>query len=494
MPANVHTLVHMKRASFLLFTCLVFFSTALSAAERKLNVLFIAVDDLRPELGTYGHPVVKSPNIDKLAASGLQFNRAYCQFALCNPSRASLLAGRRPETLGIYDLGKFVRQGNPDVVTLPELFRENGYHTMRFGKIFHTGHGNKDDAKSWSAPLGGKETAVPAKKEKGAKAKKEETGEKDHEQTMPYAAPLVEDEALSDGKVAADAIGALRQLKDKPFFLAAGFYKPHLPFVAPKKYWDLYDANKIPLAPNPFHPKDAPAFANNNGSELRRYKSVPQKGPMSDELSRNLIHGYYASVSYMDTQVGKILAELDRLGLRENTVVILWGDHGYQLGEHATWNKRTNWEIATRVPLIISVPQQKARGVKTDALVELVDMYPTLADLCGLALPRGLEGTSIAPLLQNPKQPWKRAAFSVYVNKIPELGSGECFGRAMRTDRYRFIEWSSPQSDKRIYELYDHTNDPQENVNIANRAENKKLLASLTEEMHAGWREALPKR
>ncbi|MFN7137771.1 MAG: sulfatase [Limisphaerales bacterium] len=478
----------MKRCLFLVLSLLIVLSSHSSSAKDKLNVLFIAVDDLRPELGTYGHAMIQSPHIDQLAKTGLQFERAYCQLALCNPSRASLLSGRRPETLKVYDLATFVRDGNPDVVTLPQLFKQHGYRSVGIGKIFHTTNGNHDDPESWSPKPSTK--AAAANEKKPATPKKGKT--KDHSETLPYDDPDVADDALSDGKIAANAVAALREMKDEPFFLAVGFHKPHLPFVAPKKYWDLYDPRKIQLAPNRFHPKDAPAFASNNSSELRRYKGVPQNGPIPDELAHKLIHGYYASVSFVDAQIGRVLTELDRLGLREKTVVILWSDHGYQLGEHATWNKRTNWEIATRVPLVISAPGQKAKGRKTDALVELVDMYPTLVELCGLPLPPKIEGTSFVPLLENEKRPWKTAAFSVYVNKIPELGPGNAFGRAMRTDRYRFIEWSAPGSDKRVYELYDHKNDPQGNVNVANLPKNKDLVASLTRQLHAGWQSATP--
>ena len=449
-----------------------------SGVDQKYNVLFIAVDDLRPELGCYGHPVVKSPNIDRLASQGLQFNRAYCQFALCNPSRASLLTGKRPETTKVYDLKTFVRKHDANVVTLPQLFKNNGYRTLNFGKIFHATNGNHDDAISWSerpwhSP---KDDAEPKPKEKSA-SKSEKVAEPDsegdpHANELPYGAPDVADEKLIDGQVAEHAVAALNEMKGQPFFLAVGFHKPHLPFVAPKKYWDRYDPEKVKLAANAFYTADAPRFANNDASESRRYKDVPKEGAIPEGLSRKLIHGYYASVSYTDAQIGKVLRELDRLGLRDKTIVILWGDHGYHLGEHATWNKRTDWEIATRVPMLISVPGFTG-GKKTSALVEFVDIYPSLAELCKLAPPSGLEGTSFTPLLKDPQHPWKKAAFSLYVKEVPELGKGDCFGRAMRTDRYRFIEWSTKESSKRAYELYDHELDSQENVNVAVKSENK---------------------
>jgi len=472
------------------------FSLQLWAAD-PYNVLFLAVDDLRPELGCYGRPLVKSPNIDRLATQGLRFNRAYCQMALCNPSRASLLTGLRPETLRVFDLATHFRDLNPNVVTLPQAFKQGGYTSRSIGKIFHTTNGNHDDDQSWSEPPwrgpGGQaeeaDGPAPAKtKSKKKQAKKAVTA--DHSNTLPYGAPVCEDDGLRDGQIATQAMAVLNEIKDKPFFLAVGFHKPHLPFVSPKKYWDLYKVSELKLARNPFLPKDAPAFASNDASELRRYKGVPDAGPISDEAALTLIHAYYASVSYVDAQVGRVLAELDRLGLREKTIVILWGDHGYQLGEHGTWTKRTNWEIATRAPLVISVPGQKATGATTEALVEFVDIYPTLAELCKLAPPKNLAGKSFVPLIENPKRDWKTAAFSIYPKEIP--GAGKGFGRAMRTSRYRLVEWSADGSEDRIYELYDHTTDPQENVNIANLPGSQELLKKLVSQLREGWQKALP--
>lgn len=468
-----------------------------SKAAAPYNVLFIAVDDLRPELGCYGHPLIKSPNIDRLASQGLRFNRAYCQEALCNPTRASLLTGLRPETLGVYDLATHFRDRKPGVVTLPQLFKQNGYVSLSVGKIFHTTNGNHEDAESWSEPAwkgpagrpdppDGPEPATPkAKRKKGAKSRTA-----DRSNTMPYGNPDCEDDGLLDGQIATKAIAELNRIKDKPFFLGVGFHKPHMPFVAPQKYWSLYDPNGLKLASNPFLPKDAPAFASNDASELRRYKSIPAQGPVSDETARKLIHAYYACVSYTDAQVGRVLEELNRLGLRERTIVVFWGDHGYQLGEHGTWNKRTNWEIATRVPLLISVPGQRAVGTTTDALVEFVDIYPTLADLCRLPTPADLEGLSFRPLLENPRRDWKSAAFSIYPKHIPGAGAG--FGRAMRTSRYRLVEWATDDGRFKACELYDQQADPDENVNLARLPANQELIGRLTEQLHAGWKQALP--
>lgn len=489
------------------------------SASSKPNVLFIAIDDLRPELGVYGNKIIKTPNIDGIASKGTTFQRAYCQYSLCNPSRSSMLSGLRPETLKIYDLGTHVDTNVPDVVTLPEHFKNNGYQTYRYGKIFHVGHGNVDRVQAWTSieppaqkppeKKKDKPQAVEAKKKQKPKAAVKAKENKkpnpkattpNHSASLPYGDPDVPDNTLTDGINADAAIAKLKSLdKEKPFFLAVGFHKPHLPFIAPKKYWDMYNPDEIPLATNNFSPKDAPPYANNDLSELRRYRDVPSTGPITEKLSRKLKHGYFASTSYVDAQIGRIISELDALKLRENTIIVVWGDHGYQLGEHATWNKRTNWETGTRIPLIISAPGQKNPGTKTNALVELVDVYPTLADLAGLEPPKKSEGTSLSPLIKDPAKPWKNAIFScmltsnVVLQDPLENKNGNLFGRAIRTDDYRLVEWVAKETDKPIaYELYDQKNDPDENTNIAKRTENAELVKQLTDRLHKGWKEALP--
>lgn len=484
-----------SRASLLLLLLLTAAAVPVRAAgAAPLNVLFIAVDDLRPDIRAYGHRLARTPHLDRLAARGVIFERAYCQFALCNPSRASLLSGRRPETLRVFTLANFVRDRNPDVVTLPELFRRSGYETRSYGKIFHAGNGNHDDPLSWSIPPWHNASSDPgAPPKKKRPAADQDPDSVDHANDLPAEAPDVADEALIDGQIATRAVRALGELKGRPFFLAVGFHRPHLPFVAPKRYWDLYDAAQVPLAPNPRPPEGAPDFATNDASELRRYQGIPKQGPpVDDARARELIHGYLACVSYVDAQIGRVLAELERLGLQERTIVMLWGDHGYQLGEHGTWNKRTNWEIATRVPLMVAAPGAKARGAKSRALVELVDLYPTLAGLCGLPLPEKLEGTSFAPLLDDPLLPWKRAAFSFYTKKVPGLGDTAVHGRAMRTDTHRLVEWTGARLAAPVYELYDHRSDPQENVNLAARPESRELLERLKAQLAAGWAAARP--
>jgi arylsulfatase A-like enzyme len=471
-------------------------SGARAADKPRLNVLFIAVDDLRPQLGCYGDPVVQSPHIDRLAARGLVFNRAYCQQAVCSPSRSSLLTGRRPDSTRVWDLNTHFRAALPEVVTLPQHFRSHGYHTQSFGKIYHGGF---DDPPSWSAPPGGPkaprfgpegQTLMRRLREEALAKGLDLTKRVNQPRGLPYEAPDVADNALSDGSIADQAIQALNGFKGQPFFLAVGFLNPHLPFVAPKKYWDLYSPGKTPLATNPFPPKDAPSYALHNSGELRAYNQIPAQGPLSREQARMMTRGYFAAISYMDAQVGRLLDELDRLKLRDNTVVVLWGDHGWQLEEHGLWCKHTNYETSVRVPLIISVPGQKSSGKRTDALTELVDLYPTLAEACGLPLPAGLEGSSFLPVLNAPDRPWKRAAFSQYPRSAP--GVGRVMGYSMRTDRYRLVEWSAPGKDFREYELYDHQADPDENINRAKSSEHAAILRELRAQLQAGWMGARP--
>lgn len=501
-------------AALLLFAS---FAAAAPSTNSRPNVLFIVVDDLRPELGCYGNTTIKSPNIDALAKSGMQFNRAYCQDAVCSPSRSSCLTGMRPDTTKVWDLQTHFRVALPDVVTLPQLFKNNGYFVQGMGKIYH---GQLDDAPSWSVPVKRPPAKLYALPENLALNNRKSTGEpedyrlpKSLENTKPAGDEIagdvqssrfnsrgpafecadVPDNTYEDGKLADLAVSTLREISRKPdpFFLAVGFIKPHLPFVAPKKYWDLYDPAKIELAPNPFRPKGAPDYAILPGGEMRLYHDIP-KSRIPDDLARQLKHGYYACVSYTDAQVGKVLAELDRLNLRSNTIVILWGDHGWKLGEHDAWCKHSNVENDTHAPLILSAPGMKNNGARTDALVEFVDIYPTLAELAGLPLPEKLEGTSLRPLLDDPKRTWKPAAFSQYPRNLS--GGRHLMGYSMRTDRYRFTRWVQRDDHSKVdaVELYDHQTDPQENTNIANDPANQELVKQLTGQWLAGWQTAKP--
>ena len=460
-------------------------ATVVHAAEtpgtRRPNILFIAIDDLRPELGCYGNEYIKSPNIDKLASQGLLLNRAYCQQAVCSPSRTSLLTGTRPDTTKVWDLETHFRKALPDVVTLPQLFKNEGYFTQGMGKIYHHGF---DDPASWSVP-----TLYPQAPQ-GRKSQSSAPGASKADKRGPaVGSPDVPDESLHDGELANMAITALRTMKSKsePFFLGVGFIRPHLPFISPKKYWDLYDPAKLPLATNPFPPKGAPEYALVHGpAELRSYEGTPNVRELPEPFVRELKQGYYAAVSYVDAQVGRVLEELDTLGLRENTIIVLWGDHGWKLGEHQAWAKHSNVENDTRVPLIISAPGMKQRGKKTDALVELVDVYPTLAELANLPQPGHLEGRSFKPLLDNPELPWKDTAFSQYPRRV---GKRNLMGYTMRTDRYRLTRWVDAKDHGKVdaVELYDHQTDPEENTNIANDPAQKTVLEKLTQRWTSGW-------
>ena len=470
------------------------FASFARAAEKvsRPNVLFIAVDDLRPQLGCYGHKEIISPNIDALAARGLLFERAYVMQAVSAPSRACVLTGCRPDTTHIYGLRTPVRKAMPDVLTLPEHFRRHGYETVSLGKIYH--HVQDDNGRGWSKPAWrpsgpwvGRAYRSPEAIE--AMRRRDATNPPKKGIGPPFDAADVPDDGYPDGALANKALEELRRLKTagKPFFLAVGFFKPHLPFNAPKKYWDLYDRSKIRLPEYRKPPKDAPPFALTNWGELRQYVGIPKTGPVSDDLARKLIHGYYACVSYTDAQIGKLLAALDRLGLRDNTIVILWGDHGWKLCEYNSWCKHTNFELDTNAPLIISVPWQRNKGRKTKALVEFVDMYPTLCELAGLPVPSHLEGTSFVPLLENPDRPWKSAAFSQYPR-------GRIMGYTMRTDRWRYTEWIDRKTKKAVArELYDHRSDPDETTNLAVKREFAETVRQLSAKLHAGWRVALPK-
>ncbi len=447
-------------------------------APSKRNVLFIAVDDLRPQLGCYGQSQMISPNIDKLAAGGVVFNRAYCQSPVCGASRASLLSGIRATKDRPFK--GYLHHADRDwgaPLSLPRHFRTHGYHTISNGKVYH----HRDDGKgSWSEDVwrptgewGGRGYLLA---ENRAIAQRGDGG-----QGPAYECADVDDSAYADGMTADKAISDLRRLKemDGSFFLAVGFVKPHLPFNAPKEYWDLYDRDKLSLADNPFRPKDAPNAAIHNWGELRAYHGIPKEGPLSDEMARTLIHGYYACTSYTDAQVGRVLNELDRLGLRDNTIVVLWGDHGWNLGEHTLWCKHCHFQTSLRAPLIVRVPWLKG-GTKTDALTEFVDIYPSLCELAGLSLPEHLEGRSFVPLLKEPGRSGKEAIYSRFHD-----------GESVRTERYCYTEWAKGEGPVYARMLYDQQLDPDENVNIAERPENADLVKRLAEQLHrfrAGYR------
>lgn len=446
------------------------------AALAKPNVLLICVDDLKPTLGSYGDSFAKTPQMDRLAARGVLFEAAYCNQAVCSPARNTLMTGLRPQTIGIYDLPTHFRLAVPEAVTVAQHFQQSGYRTEALGKIMHKGHGNIEDAPSWTIPHWIPKAptyALPASTEDRREGRNGLRG-------VATESAEVDDGFYADGQTALEAVRRLEgaaQMPDEPFFLAVGFVRPHLPFVAPKKYWDLYPADQIPMPQVTEPPAGAPEYAGQFGGEMRQYSDIPEKGNMGDALTRQLIHGYYAATSYADAQIGLVLAALDRLGLADNTLVVLWGDHGWHLGDHQFWCKHTNYEQAARIPLILAGPGI-AKGGKTQALVETADLFPTLAALAGLPERSGLDGRSFVPTLADPSAPARDHVIHVY----PRNG---LLGRAIRTSRYRMVEWKKPGADvaEAEFEFYDYQTDPLETKNLASEqsgplAELRALLAT----------------
>tara|TARA_R110002049_G_scaffold4601_5_gene32292 strand:+ start:413062 stop:414645 length:1584 start_codon:yes stop_codon:yes gene_type:complete len=461
--------------------------------SQRPNVLFIAVDDLRPALGCYGDATAITPNIDHLASRGTIFDRAYCQLAVCSPSRLSLLTGRRPDTIKVWDLGTHFRDAVPDVVTLPQHFKNNGYHTESLGKIFHGSGKPSKDPPSWSVPARFDVVRDPMLRYASRK-NRQGTGLK----RSASESADVPDNTYIDGVVCDAAVQTLSRLQEqqRPFFLAVGFRKPHLPFCAPQKYWRLYDRTSIPLPENDGYPIGAPELATRSWSELEGYSDIPQDGKISTSKVRELRHGYYACVSYVDALVGRLIDQLAALQLADNTVVVLWGDHGFHLGEQGLWTKANNYEWSTRVPLIVSIPGQEHAGETSDAIVELVDLYPTLTDVCQLETPVGLEGISFKPLVDDPDRAWKLAALSQYPRANAgsrHSGHGDIMGYAVRTDRFRYVEWRKWNSDDVLSrELYDHESDALESRNLATQAEYAAHTQELSEILSGGWQSVLP--
>ena len=434
------------------------------------NVLFLPVDDLRPQLGCYGHPQMATPHLDALAGSGVCFTQAYCQVPVCGATRASLLSGVRPTRARFRDYKTVVDNDLPGTLTLPEHFRHHGYTCVSLGKVFH--HLADTAPRSWS-----EEPWHPRTRREGNWRDYQDPTNRARAEAhpkgcgAPYECIEGPDNAYYDGKIADRAVAELGRLKQagEPFFLAAGFLKPHLPFNAPKRYWDTYRRSHVPLADNPFRPDGAPDEAMHNWGELRAYFDVPQHGPLPEPMARALVHGYYAATSYTDAQIGRVLAELDRLGLAESTIVVVWGDHGWQLGEHGLWCKHCNFRTSLNAPLIVRAPDA-CRGAQADAVVEFLDVFPTLCDLTGLPTPDRVQGTSLAPILEDPTRPIKDAAYCRY-------GAGE----SVRTGRYLYTEWLDGEGAVAARMLYDHEADPNENANIAERPE----LATTVERLSA---------
>lgn len=504
-----------------------------SALQAKPNVLFIAIDDLRPELGCYGSPIAQSPHLDELAKEGMCFDRAYCQQAICSPSRASLMTGARPDQIGVIENTAYFRQLNPEVVTLPQHFISQGYEAVYCGKIYHGRM--TDERHSWSRKAAYdqcsvKRTHLPggyalvenqklwASNKEKMLARYGQQGSGGLVHGPAYESAEVPDHAYSDGFSTQLAIATLRDHLEKkpkqPLFLGLGFKKPHLNFVAPKKYWDLYDREKIKLSQQSGAPIAGAATGLHASFELRTRHGIPKKGPIGPELAQTLLHGYYACVSYVDAQIGLMLEALEEAGVRDDTVIVVWGDHGWHLGDMGIWGKATNYEIATRVPLIVWTPNMQARGQHSKALVELVDIYPTLCELTNLPVPEHLAGESFASLLNDPKEEGKEYAVSQFPNPAlrewaanplspgmrqtffgplieaveerikgqqgklwdRELFENHLMGYSLRTNRHRLVAWldyRNVHAEPLFLELYDHAKDPKESQNIAKKFPDK---------------------
>jgi iduronate 2-sulfatase len=430
-------------------------AAAQPSAPRRPNVLLIMSDDLNNDLGTYGHPIVKTPNIDRLAQRGVRFDRAYTQFPLCNPSRASLLTGLRPDTIGVYELVTEFRKNKPDVLTLPQMFRANGYIAARVAKIYHYGVPGQigtpglDDAPSWDV------TVNPRGVDKDEEPLLTNyTPGRGLGSALAFHASTAGDEEHTDGKVATETIALLEANRNRPFFVAAGFYRPHCPFIAPKKYFDMYPLAKIRV------PRVSPEGLAQHPDAA--FFTRPPNWGLTEQQEREVIRAYYASTSFMDANVGRLLDALDRLKLTDNTIVVFMSDHGYSLGERGQWMKQMLFERAARSPLILAGPGVRAKGRASSRVVEYLDLYPTVAGLAGLTPPRDLEGRSLAPLLRDPKSPWSRPALTQV--RRGSQADGFFMGYSIRTDRWRYSEWDD---GKQGLELYDEVADPHEMRNLA---------------------------
>ena len=463
--------------------CIIFILMAvvLQAAERP-NVLFIAVDDLRASVGVFGDKLAVTPHMDALGARGTVFANAHCQIAICNPSRASVMTGMRPDTIRVWGLKKHFREEKPKAITLPQWFKQHGYHTHSIGKIYHGSGKPSTDPPSWS----GKPEFDHCEKIDQYLLPKNRTGGK---AAGSESSPSADNDHL-DGKVAEAAIQKLRLLKRtrQPFFLAVGFRKPHMPFSAPAKYWALYDRAKLAQPINPRMPQGAPAIAGHHWPEARGYTDIPAKGGIAADKIAELRHGYYAATSFMDAQVGRVIAELKRLGLDRSTVISLYSDHGFHIGEQNLWGKLTNYDIGTRVPLLFVAPQQKARGRVIRQAVELLDMYPTLTELCGLPKPRGIAGQSLARQLDQPG-PTKNFALSQFPRPVAynfKSAPPKSMGYSIRDDRYRLTQWIDFASGKVLAEeFYDYTVVQPESQNLISAAKTAGSIARLRPQLEA---------
>jgi iduronate 2-sulfatase len=494
-------------------------------AVMRPNILFVSIDDLRPALGAYGDPIAITPNLDQLAAEGMMFRQVFCQSAVCAPSRASLMTGLRPDATRVWHLGDKFREIAPDAVTMPQYFSQFGYHTVNLGKIFHN---YMPDSVSWDEPdlrparylqsdwlNRDGETFYISKEVNESQAIKRDSLLKlrpiryaDGWNTGPaWEAADVHDSMYYDGaqtELAKQTLSRLAKM-DSPFYMGLGYFRPHLPFAVPQKYWDLYDPEKMPLSANPEIPENAPLQSMNSMYELRHYDGFQHIGHptsayrMSEDTVRILRQGYYASVSYVDALLGDLIAHLKMLGIYEQTILIVWGDHGWKLGDHNSWGKMTNYNIDLKVPVIIRVPNQAIRGAQTEAITELVDLFPSLCELAGIDLPDYLQGSSFVPLLSQPELPWKPAAFSQFHRRPQVSADGKRYmGYSLNTDKYHYIEWydwdhkTGTRGILKNIELYDRENDPSETVNLADLEELDALKETLANQLSEGWQKAVP--
>lgn len=475
--------------SFAVVTCVLALGVNPTQAQPPYNVLFVAADDLRTDLGCYGHSLVKTPNLDRLAQRGLLFERAYCQQAVCNSSRASIMTGRRVDSLRIWDLRTHFRDTVPKAVTLAEHFKNQGYFTQDVGKIFHNWiHQLHGDPQSWSVPA-----QMHFASHSSDKPQLQQPLPENLASDPKCECRDVPDEAYFDGRVAKLAVQALRECatRSQPFFLAVGFWKPHAPMNAPKKYWDLYRPEEIMTPANSDWPADAPRIAWHNSREILGEGTNARV--LSDQAMREIRHGYLANISYLDEQVGKVLSELDRLQLGQRTIVVFWSDHGFHLGEHSLWAKTSNFELDTRVPLIMAIPDSLRAALlssrplqtttskskvadadgtvgRTDSLVELLDLYPTLVELCGLKRSQDCEGVSLVPILLDQSSTVRQAALSQHPRPAYYQDQPTAMGYSIRTATHRYTEWRDWTTGQTIArELYDHHQDAGETVNRANQ-------------------------
>ena len=464
---------------------------AVAADASRPNVVFIMADDLRPELASYGSPAL-TPNLSRLARRSVQFDRAYCQQAVCNPSRSSMLTGRRPDTLRIWNNSTHFREPNPHVATLPSWFKDHGYVTRCVGKIFHNWHtAVHGDRRSWSADEflhyanhGDDKPLVPGALPPNLATT---TGGFGYAAAGICECRDVPDEAYYDGRVAAEAVRVLAEVRDRPFFLAVGFWKPHAHFNAPKRYWDLYDRSRLP-ALDDRRPENAPDVAFHQSTEVLG-PPTGQRRPTPEQASE-MRHGYFANISYMDAQVGKVLDALDQSGVADHTIVVFISDHGYHLGEHTLWGKTSNFELDARVPMLVHAPGMAGNGRRTAALSELVDLFPTLVELCSLPRPGGLEGESLVPVLRDPTASTKPAAFTqhprpAYYDRTPD-GQPTAMGVSVRTSDARYTEWRDWKTgDVVARELYADTDEPAETRNVVDDPAATVLLKRAQPLLHA---------